>query len=846
MRPSPAERPAGERAGGSAASAGRRRLSLAVALSAVLLLVSHSGTWALGKSPPPTPAPPAPTTPAVTAPAPAKTTGAPVATPPVQGAIPAPDIPLEADKLITVLRSLEERVAPSPTLAAIEAGLPDMAQRIADAQVETKGYLSATSSITALNNLSDLWAGMQGDLKRWADQLRVRATDVGTVLDELDDFADTWNRTRAEALRTQAPSALLKRIDEALAAIAAVRKTAAVRRAALLTLQVKVGEQLAAAQEASAQVAAATSADFSTLLRSDRPPVWRAWRAAPPLSALPDLMRDSASPQFAVLARFIADRGRFAVLHFMIFLGLLVFAFRARRQANEWAATGTVDPMLRVLDFPVSVALIVGLILSDWLYVRQPMIAVNVVGLLLLGPILRIVKQATGPQANDVIWVTAGFFVLNRLRDIGLLSAPVTEQVVVLLITGGGAVALAWLWRRGRLVIGSYKVPELLAWLGVGTLIVSFLFGTLGYMRLARLLSGGMLRSAYTAVGVYVALLVVLGVFAYLLRVWPLAELHMVSRNRLLFERRAAAILWWVGAVIWLGATLHWFALLDEAETLLGTVLGYRVTHGFVSISLGDVLALIMTIWAAFLLSRFIRFVLEEDFYPRLPMGRGLPYAISSLLHYLILFLGFTVAIGAFGLDLNRLTVLTGAFGVGVGFGLQTIVNNFVSGVILLVERPIQVGDAIQMTDLDGEVRRIGIRSTTVHTWRGAEVIVPNATLISGNLVNWTLSDRTRRLELPVGVAYGSDPDRVIALLVETAGTIAGVLAKPAPNALFLGFGDSSLNFELRAWTDHFEEWGAIRSNMAVAVNNRLKAEGIEIPFPQRDVNLHYPPREET
>ena len=149
--------------------------------------------------------------------------------------------------------------------------------------------------------------------------------------------------------------------------------------------------------------------------------------------------------------------------------------------------------------------------------------------------------------------------------------------------------------------------------------------------------------------------------------------------------RRAAALLWWVGAVMWLGATLHWFSLLDEAESLLSTILGYHVTHGFVSVSLGDVLALIVTIWAAFLVSRFVRFALEEDLYPRLPMGRGLPYAISSLLHYLILLLGFTVAIGAFGLDLNRLTVLTGAFGVGVGFGLQTIVNNFVSGVILLV-----------------------------------------------------------------------------------------------------------------------------------------------------------------
>jgi potassium-dependent mechanosensitive channel len=223
-----------------------------------------------------------------------------------------------------------------------------------------------------------------------------------------------------------------------------------------------------------------------------------------------------------------------------------------------------------------------------------------------------------------------------------------------------------------------------------------------------------------------------------------------------------------------------------------------------------------------------------------------MPYAISSLLHYVILLLGFLLAVGAMGLDLNRVTLLTGAFGVGVGFGLQTIVSNFVSGIILLLERPIQVGDAIQMADLDGEVRRIGIRSTTVHTWRGAEVIVPNATLISGNLTNWTLSDRTRRLELPVGVAYGTDPQRVIALLAEAAASVPGVLANPAPIALFQGFGDSSLNFELRAWTDHFEEWAAIRSQIAVAVNNRLKAAGIEIPFPQRDVNLHYPPREET
>ena len=827
---------------------------LGMALASALFLSAATGASALGKSPPPAPSKPAQSAPAAAPPAqpvgapapPAKPTGAPATAQPVAGAIATPDIPLEADRLLTVLRGLEERVAPTPAVLAIEALLPEMAQRISDAQLETKGQLAAASSLTVLTNLADLWSGMQGELKASADRLRVRATDVGTVIDQLEELAATWTRTREEARRTQAPPALIKRVDEALAAIATVRKSAGARRTALLTLQVKVGEQLAAVQEASARVAQAMTADFSTLLRADRPPVWRAEREGPPLSDLPAMVRDSASPQLAVLTRFLADRSRAEVLQVVLFLVLVAFALAARRQARAWAAPGTIDPMLRVFDFPVSTALIVTLMLSNWVYGRQPMIAKNVIALMLLVPIVRILRRITAPGPTEVIWVAAAFFVLNRLRDFALLNAPLVEQVIVLLVGAGGAAGILWLRRRQGLVLGSYTMPEPLVWLLAGMLAASFLFGAFGYMRLARLLNGGILRSAYTALGLYAGWIVALGVIAYLLRVRPLARLHMVTRYRALLERRAAALLWWVAVVFWLRETLQWFSLLDDAESLLLAVLNYEVTRGFVTISLGDVLALVATIWAAFLISRFLRFALEEDVFPRLPMGRGVPYAISNLLHYVILLLGFTVAIGALGVDLNRMTLLTGALGVGVGFGLQTIVNNFVSGLILLVERPIQVGDAIQMADLDGEVRRIGIRSTTVHTWQGAEVIVPNATLISGNLINWTLADRTRRLDLPIGVAFGNDPQRVIALLIEVAASVPGVLGKPAPVAFFQGFGDSALNFELRAWTDRFEEWVSIRSQMAVAVNNRLKAEGVEIPFPQRDVNLHYAPREET
>jgi len=813
-----------------------------------LAFVMAPEALALGKSPPSQgQSPPAASPPAASAPAPPKPARAPAPSQPVEGAIAAPDIPLEADRLQTLLRSLDDRLAPTTTVRIIESELPSMSQRIADAQIETKAQISGASSLTILANLRDLWAGLQSDLKVWADHLRVRATDEGAILDQLEDLTNTWTRTKAEATRTQAPPALLKRIDDALAAIAAVRKNATGRRSELLILQVKVGEQLAATQEAAALVAQATSEDFNTLFRADRPPVWRAWRDAPPRSEFPALVRDSAAPQLAVLKRYIADRSRRAVLHVLLLVALLWFALAARRRVRVWAAeSGGLEPTLRVFELPGSTALIVTLMLSDWVYVRQPMIALNLIGLALVLPILRILRQVTLPAPSAALWFAGGLIVLNRLRDLTLLSSPVVEQEVVLLVSGGGAVAMAWLWRRDLLSVGRFKLPGVLAGVGTGVQALACLLAVLGYMRLARLLTGGVLRSVYAALGLFAGLVVTMGVFSYLLRSRPLSRLHMVASYRALIERRVAVFLWWGAAVLWVTATLEWFSALDDLKAGLTAVFGYRVSRGFVSISLGDVVGLIVTVWVAFLLSRFIRFVLEEDVYPRLPMGRGMPYAISNLLHYLILLLGYLVAVGAMGVNLDRLTILTGAFGVGVGFGLQTIVNNFVSGIILLLERPIQVGDAIQMGDLDGEVRRIGIRSTTVHTWRGAEVLVPNATLISGNLTNWTLSDRTRRLELPIGVAYGTDPERVLGLLTETAASVSGVLASPAPVALFLGFGDSALNFEVRAWTDHFEEWGSIRSKMAVAVNNRLKAEGIEVPFPQRDVNLRYPPKEET
>jgi small-conductance mechanosensitive channel len=175
---------------------------------------------------------------------------------------------------------------------------------------------------------------------------------------------------------------------------------------------------------------------------------------------------------------------------------------------------------------------------------------------------------------------------------------------------------------------------------------------------------------------------------------------------------------------------------------------------------------------------------------------------------------------------------------VGIGFGLQSVVNNFVSGLILLFERPIHVGDTIEVGTLLGVIRRIGIRASTVRTWQGADIIVPNAQLITENVTNWTLSDRLRRIDLPVGVNYSAEPQEVIKILETVALANPNVLHSPPPQGLMMGYGDSSINFELRAWTDEFDNWPAVRSELAVALYDAVHAAGMTFPFPQREVRL--------
>jgi small-conductance mechanosensitive channel len=369
-------------------------------------------------------------------------------------------------------------------------------------------------------------------------------------------------------------------------------------------------------------------------------------------------------------------------------------------------------------------------------------------------------------------------------------------------------------------------------------LAVSLLSSALGFRDFASLVGTATTSSVYAAMILYAATGAFKAGVEASFHTEPAQNLSFIRRRRNVVLRITGRYASLVAGTYWVYLTLRWFEIFDAANALAHSIMAAHLNVGAIQISLGDVIAFVLTVVVAFMLSRLIRFFLEEEALPRMRLRRGVGNAISTLLHYIILLLGFIFALSAAGMDFSRVALFAGAFSVGIGFGLQSVVNNFVSGLILLFERPVQIGDMVEVGTLQGEVRRIGARSSTVRTFDGAEVIVPNANLITEPVVNWTLSDRRRRLDLEVGVAYGTDPEAVLELLEGVAEAHDLVLETPQAQALFLEFGDSSLNFRLRVWIPRFEEGFTIRSQLTVAINAALRDAGITIPFPQRDLHV--------
>jgi potassium-dependent mechanosensitive channel len=431
------------------------------------------------------------------------------------------------------------------------------------------------------------------------------------------------------------------------------------------------------------------------------------------------------------------------------------------------------------------------------------------------------------------------------LLDLIRIGTPVPPGLNRILLIGFLVVALivfGWLTQPAKLrqLNLSVRSSFIFFWgtrAGLALLAMALIANICGYVSLSHVLGAGTLLSAFLAAALYCTWRILLLLLDLFLQSRPAAILSPELRGAIeLWTKRllllGAVLLWWTRSELYI------FLIHDSFSAAVSNFLAYTIAAGRISISVGSIVSVLLIVGIGYGLSRGASFLLRSVLIAQFPLQRGLPYAISQVIYYCLLLIVMFAAVSAAGVELNRFTVITGALGVGVGFGLQNIVNNFASGLILLFERPIRVDDVVEVAGLLGTVKRIGARSSTIATGQGAEVIVPNSNLLSNQVINWTLSSPWRRVEIPIGIAYGSDPAAILKLLTSVAAQNPGVMNEPPPVAYFLGFGDSALNFELRFWSASQDTWFQLKSDVAIGVARALREANIEIPFPQRDLHL--------
>jgi potassium efflux system protein len=774
--------------------------------------------------------------------APTATPTSPIVTPtPGPTPIPLPDIVTEAVSARRVLATMHSSIAPSQTKKVALRSLPNIEHQIDTRAIESTTIINSGPSFGALDELLEIWEIMVAENNSWNLHLTQQLTDLETDATRLDQMATTWNLTSTAPKTKDAPPEVLDRINQTIAAIKETQSALQTRRSEILSLQSRVATQHGRIQAELNTVQHARQGLLNRLFDRDGPPLWALSEIASGQSH-----QHALSDEVQRLKEYVVQEPVKFVIHAVLILCFFVALRQARRGIRRWVEE---DPSLQrtvpLFEMPIAVSIALSTLFAPFIYLEAPRLLRAIVALAGLIPTVVLLRRLIDRRLYLFLDALVVLFVLDLTRLI-LFGFPLINRG---LFTLEMLIGICFVIRRLRMMrpavtgdAGQLAMPPLLTsgqrgsrlvgWalrISLILLIAALVGNCLGNVSLSYLLGTGVLAGAYLGLIGYAAVRMLEGLVVIALGVRPLTYFTMVRKHRGLLHRRIMRVIECVMFLLWLFLVFRKFQLAGPLLAAANDVLGGTLVFGAFRLTVGQIVACGLVIWFSFIVSRFLRFLLEEDVYDRLKLSRGLPYAISAVLHYTILLLGFFLALAALGVDMTKFTILAGAFSVGVGFGLQNVINNFVSGLILLFERPIKVGDIVQVGDAAGTVQKIGIRASVIRTQDGSEVIIPNGQLISSQVTNWTFSDRQRAIVIQISVPRNAGQTRVAELLRQAASETPGVAATPPPQAFVVTMTSTTLGFEIRTWTDRFEDWMTVRGDLWAMINRKLEQENVAL-----------------
>ncbi|MEJ2163673.1 MAG: mechanosensitive ion channel [Robiginitalea sp.] len=725
--------------------------------------------------------------------------------------------PISVNRLVTEMEDLRalidqniRKITPSNRLKRIDSLYSIYKDLIEDEETEGREFMVSNPNQQKINNYIKRWDEYRIQLGGWETEISAYVERNLRLLESFESESEVWDLTYERAKQQEVPGELLSNIGSAINSLNAVEKQTKDYNYTYLRLQSRINRLRQTALEMVQALYDKRDSETYDIFYQRHPPFWQ-------VSSVEDVAKSEresrpatfTDPSSRISELFQTHKDK---LYFLLVLGLGLGAFimYLRRQLMKTfgpeAATSKASESYLLFKFPIVVVIYLLIfvgrlqLLSGTRFLGDILIFI----LLVLGIILIIYKIPK--RYRWLIYASILFLLLDTIKT--------------------------YVWFDST----NYRIYLL----AEAILIAGFIFYfTLGYTNLADLSVKVGTQSGIAAIIAYGLLVVFKSIFIS----WLEQRFHRSENSNLdqlaFLKKRTEQFLRFAVIFLFVIGFLNIINELRNVTDFISSIMTEPYVVGNLTFTLGSIFMFLLILILSYVLSRIITFLISDEYgllhFFKLP--EGIPSAISLVLRYSILFFGVILALSYLNIDLSEFNLMAGALGLGIGFGLQTVVANFVSGLILVFERPILPGDTVEVNNLFGKVTKIGVRASSISTYDGAEVIVPNMNLVSNDLINWTLSDSIKRIEILVGTTYKADPNEVLRILGECALKFDYVIKDREPLALFTGFGESSLDFRLLFWVP-FEVGLRAKSDVSITIYNMLKEAGIEIPYPQRDVHI--------
>jgi len=528
---------------------------------------------------------------------------------------------------------------------------------------------------------------------------------------------------------------------------------------------------------------------------------------------------------------FYSTYGWIFVLQLIIFIAAMYFFKTVKNRKLEQLKLDF------VLQRYVSVSLLLGILLPLPLFEDKPrLVSLVFAGIVAICAARLVAGVIERPWRRRLIYMIVALYLLVQFFN--FIALPLVMMRTFVAVVGlAGALFCRWRAHANKddstafLFVSGVKV-------GGATMLLVFLTQAAGYVAMSNHLLDILIKTVFLGLIAWMINLVTHGAIEMLFESEIVRKNKIINKHYRLFIKRSELIVDIIVVFMAVSHMLSIWGLFDNATHAAAAIFALGISFQGLKITIGLLVSAVIAFYLALFASWMIQTILDEEVYPRKKVDRGVGISINRLIQYAFVVVGISMAFSTLGIGMQNLTVIIGALGVGIGFGLQNIVNNFASGLILLFERSIKVGDVVQVNGEWGQIKNLGLRATVVETFDRSEMIVPNSDLVASTVTNWTLTDRQVRLIVQIGVAHGSDVDLVTRILTQIAQDNPFIMKFPAPSVMFVNFGTNSLDFELRCWVADIDNRLSIKNEINREIDRLFREHNIEIPFSQHDLHI--------